>query len=173
MYLRNNKDPQFKIGVLSSQWLLKHSVCIRVAKSEHWTPSSPLPWDLAFHLNSFSNYYSSLQSISAIYHTLLAHLHKKNGPACTTHQNGRRTDSEECSKGRAIPKIQRESEARMLVRFSPPERGKMRASVLKNDLFILNCFKFRFSVWSADNFNNASLNLLEKEDRGNHLSLFQ
>ena len=102
MYLRNNKDPQFKIGVLSSQWLLKHSVCIRVAKSEHWTPSSPLPWDLAFHLNSFSNYYSSLQSISAIYHTLLAHLHKKNGPACTNHQNGRRTDSEECSKGRAI-----------------------------------------------------------------------
>ena len=105
MYLRNNKDPRFKIGVLSSQWLLKHSVCIRVAKrskSEHWTPSSPLPWDLAFHLNSFSNYYSSLQSISAIYHTLLAHLHKKNGPACTNHQNGRRTDSEECSKGRAI-----------------------------------------------------------------------
>ena len=98
MYLRNNKDPQFKTGVLSSQWLL----CIRVAKSEHWTPSSPLPWDLAFHLNSFSNYYSSLQSISAIYHTFLAHLHKKNGPACTNHQNGRRTDSEECSKGRAI-----------------------------------------------------------------------
>ena len=35
MYLRNNKkDPRFKIGVLSSQWLMKHSVCIRVAKSE-------------------------------------------------------------------------------------------------------------------------------------------
>ena len=102
MYLRNNKDPRFKIGVLSSQWLLKHSVCIRVAKSEHWTPSSPLPWDLAFRLNSFSKYYFSLQSISAIYHTLLAHLHKKNGPAWTNHQNGRRTDSEECSKGRAI-----------------------------------------------------------------------
>ena len=102
MYLQNNKDPQFKIDVLSSQWLLKHSVCIRVAKSEHWTPSSPLPWDLAFHLNSFSNYYSSLQFISAIYHTLLAHLHKTNGPACTNHQNGGRTDSEECSKGRAI-----------------------------------------------------------------------
>ena len=104
MYLRKNKDPRFKIGVLSSQWLLKHSVCIRVATSEHqhWTPSTPLPWDLAFHLNSFSNYYSSLQSISAIYHTLLAHLHKKNGPACTNHQIGRRNDSEECSKGRAI-----------------------------------------------------------------------
>ena len=102
MYLRNNKDPQFKIGVLSSQWWLKHSVCIRVAKSEHWTPSSPLPWDLAFYLNSFSNYYSSLQSISAICHPLLAHLRKKNGPACTNHQNGRRTDSEECAKERVI-----------------------------------------------------------------------
>ena len=31
-------------------------------------------------------------------------------------------------------KIQRESEARMLIRLTPPERGKMRASVLKNDL---------------------------------------
>ena len=102
MYLRNHKDPRFKLGGLSAQWLLKHSVCIRAAKSEHWTPSSPLPWDFAFHLNSLSNYYSALQSISAIYHSLLAHLHKKNGPACTNHQNGRRTDSEECSKGRAI-----------------------------------------------------------------------
>ena len=94
MYLRNNKDPRFKIGVLSSQWLLKHSVCIRVAKSEHWTPSSPLPWDLAFHLNSFSNYYSSLQSISAIYHTLLAHLHKKKKTALhvqTTNMEGEPT----------------------------------------------------------------------------------
>ena len=97
MYLRNNKDPQFKIGVLSSQWLLKHSVCIRVAKSEHWTPSSPLPWDLAFHLNIFSNYYSALQSISAIYHTLLAQLHKKTAlHVQTTKMEG------ECSKGCAI-----------------------------------------------------------------------
>ena len=70
-------------------------------------------------------------------------------------------------------KIQRENEARMLVRFMPPERGKTRASVLKNHLFILNCFKLRFNVWSANNFNNTSSNLLEKEDRGNHLSLFQ
>ena len=104
MYLRNNKDPRFKIGVLSSQWLLKHSVCIRVAKrskSEHWTPSSPLPWDLAFHLNSFSNYYSSLQSISAIYYTLLAHLHKKTAlHVQTTKMEGEPTG--ECSKGRAI-----------------------------------------------------------------------
>ena len=82
-------------------------------KSEHWTPSSPLPWNLAFHLNSFSNYYSSLQSISAIYHTILAHLHKKR--PCMYKQ------------------IQRESEARMLVRLTPPERG-MRANVLKNHL---------------------------------------
>ena len=70
-------------------------------------------------------------------------------------------------------KIQRESEARMLVRLTPPERGKTRASVLKNHLLILNCFKLRFNVWSANNFNNTSLNLLEKEDRGNDLPLFQ
>ena len=31
-------------------------------------------------------------------------------------------------------KIQRESEARMLIILTPPERGKMRASVLKNHL---------------------------------------
>ena len=113
MYLRNNKDPRFKIGVLSSQWLLKHSVCIRVAKSEHWTPSSPLPWDLAFHLNSFSNYYSSLQSISAIYHTLLAHLHKKTAlHVQTTKMEGEPT-AKNVQKGARF-KIQRESEARML-----------------------------------------------------------
>ena len=74
-------------------------------------------------------------------------------------------------------KIQRESEARMLIRLTPPERGKMRASVLKNHLYFillfLNCFKLRFNVWSVNNFNNTSLNLLEKKDRGNHLSLFQ
>ena len=34
-------------------------------------------------------------------------------------------------------KIQRENEARMLVRLTPPERDKTRASVLKNHLFIL------------------------------------
>ena len=34
-------------------------------------------------------------------------------------------------------KIQRENEARMLVRLTPPGRGKTRASVLKNHLFIL------------------------------------
>ena len=45
------------------------------------------------------------------------------------HQNGRRTDSEECSKGRAF-KIQRENEARMLVRLTPPEQGKMRKSFI-------------------------------------------
>ena len=33
-------------------------------------------------------------------------------------------------------KIQRESEARMLIILTPPERGKMRASVLKNHLTI-------------------------------------
>ena len=74
-------------------------------------------------------------------------------------------------------KIQRENEARMLVRLTPPERGKTRASVLKNHLqfilLFLNCFKLRFNVWSANNFNNTSLNLLEKEDLRNHLSLFQ
>ena len=63
-------------------------------------------------LNSFIT--ASMGFISAIYHTLLAHLHKKKGPACTNHQNGRRTDSEECSKGARF-KIQRENEARMLV----------------------------------------------------------
>ena len=134
MYLRNNKDPRFKIGVLSSQWLLKHSVCIRVAKrskSEHWTPSSPLPWDLAFHLNSFSNYYSSLQSISAIYHTLLAHLHKKTAlHVQTTKMEGEPTAKNVQTGARF--KIQRESEARMLIILTPPERGKMRASGLKN-----------------------------------------
>ena len=31
-------------------------------------------------------------------------------------------------------KIQRESEARMLIRLTPPERGKMGASVLKTHL---------------------------------------
>ena len=61
----------------------------------------------------------------------------------------------------------------MLVRLTPPERGKTRASVLKNHLLILNCFKLRFNVWSGNNFNNTSLNLSEKEDRGNHLLLFQ
>ena len=129
MYLRNNKDPQFKIGVLSSQWLLKHSVCIRVAKSEHWTPSSPLPWDLAFRLNSFSKYYFSLQSISAIYHTLLAYLDKK----MVLHEQTTKMEGEPTAKNvqkGARFKIQRENEARMLVRLAPPERGKMRASVI-------------------------------------------
>ena len=136
MLLRNNKDPQFKIGVLSSQWLLKHSVCIRVAKSEHWTPSSPLPWDLAFHLNIFSNYYSALQSISAIYHTLLAQLHRKTAlHVQTTKMEGEPT-AKNVQKGARF-KIQRENEARMLVRLTPPGRGKTRASVLKNHLFIL------------------------------------
>ena len=103
MYLRNNKDPQFKTGVFSSQWFLKHSVCVRVAKSGHWTPSSPLPWDLAFHLNSFSNYYSSLQSPQRnLSHSPRSSLQKNEPSACTNHQNGRRTDREECSKGRAI-----------------------------------------------------------------------
>ena len=41
-------------------------------------------------LNSFIT--ASMGFISAIYHALLAYLHKKNGPACTNHQNGRRTD---------------------------------------------------------------------------------
>ena len=133
MYLRNNKDPQFKIGVLSSQWLLKHSVCIRVAKSEHWTPSSPLPWDLAFYLNSFSNYYSSLQSISAIYHPLLAHLRKKT----VLHVQTTKMEGESTAKNvqkSARFKIQRENEAHMLIRLALPERGKMRASVLINHL---------------------------------------
>ena len=102
MYLRNNKGPQFKISVLSSQWWLKHSGCIRVAKSEHWTPSSPLPWDLAFRLNSFFE----VLFLPAVYLRNLSHSPRsswqKNGPAWTNHQNGRRTDSEECSKGRAI-----------------------------------------------------------------------
>ena len=116
MYLRNNKDPQFKIGVLSSQWWLKHSVCIRVAKREHWTPSLPLPWDLAFRLNSFSKYYFSLQSISAIYHTLLAHLDKKTAlHEQTTKMEGDPT-AKNVEKGARF-EIQRESEARMLVRL--------------------------------------------------------
>ena len=129
MYLRNNKDPQFKISVLSSQWWLKHSGCIRVAKSEHWTPSSPLPWDLAFRLNSFSKYYFSLQSISAIYHTLLAHLDKKT----VLHEQTTKMEGEPTAKNvqkGARFKIQRENEARMLVTLAPPERGKMRASVI-------------------------------------------
>ena len=175
MYLRNNKDPRFKIGVLSSQRLLKHSVCIRVAKSEHWTPSSPLPWDLAFHLNSFSNYYSSLSlspqsiTLSSLIFTKKTALHVQ-----TTKMEGERT-AKNVQKGARF-KIQRESEARMLIRLTPPERGKMRASVLKNDskfILFLNCFKLRFNVRSVNNFNNTSLNLLEKKDRGNHLSLFQ
>ena len=40
-------------------------------------------------------------------------------------------------------------------------------------LLFLNCFKLSFNFVSANNFNNTSLNLLEKEDRGNHLSLCQ
>ena len=88
---------------------------------------------MAFHLNSFSNYYSSLQSISAIYHTLLAHLHKKKTAlhVQTTKMEGERTAK---NVQMARFKIQRESEARMLIRLTPPERGKMRASVLKNHL---------------------------------------
>ena len=111
MYLRNNKDPQFKIGVLSSQWLLKHAVCIRVAKSEHWTPSSPLPWDLAFHLNSFSNSYSALQSISAIYHTLLAQLHKKTALHVQTIKMEGKPTAKNVQNGARF-KIKRENEAR-------------------------------------------------------------
>ena len=62
--------------------------------------------------------------------------------------------------------VKRESEARMLIRLTPPERGKMRASVIYNfKLLFLNCFKLRFNVWSVNNFNNTSLNLLEKKDR--------
>ena len=38
---------------------------------------------------------------------------------------------------------------------------------------VSNCFKLRFNVWSANNFNKTSLNLLRKEDRENHLPLFQ
>ena len=74
---------------------------------------SLLPWNLAFRLIRFTNYYSSLQSISAIYHTLLAHLHKKPS---LHHQNRKRTDSEEqtVQKGAQF-KIQRENEVRMLV----------------------------------------------------------
>ena len=121
MYLWNNKDPRCKRGVLSSQWLLKHSVCIRVAKSEHWNPSSPLPWDLAFHLNSFSRCYSSLQSISAIYHTLLAHLHKKTALYVQTTKMEGEPTAKNVQKGARF-KIQRESEARTLIRLASRAR---------------------------------------------------
>ena len=121
MYLRSNNDPQ--LSILSSLWLLKQSVINPRSKcayleSPHWswTPSSPLPWDLAFRLTRFSKYYSSLHYISAIYQTLLPHLHKKTS---LHHQNRRQTDTEEQFKGRAV------NETRMLVRFqSPPERRK-------------------------------------------------
>ena len=52
----------------------------------------------------------------------------------------------------------------------------MRASERVKKSFILlflNCFKLCFNVWSANNFDDTSLNLLEKEDRGNHVSPFQ
>ena len=79
MYLRNNKDPQFKTGVFSSQWFLKHSVCSNL-------------------------------------------LHVQ-----TTKMEGEQT-AKNVQKGARF-KIQRENEARMLVRLMPPDRGKMRASV--------------------------------------------
>ena len=44
----------------------------------------------------------------------------------------------------------------------------MRASERVKKSFILlflNCFKLCFNVWSANNFDDTSLNLLEKEDR--------
>ena len=40
-------------------------------------------------------------------------------------------------------------------------------------LLFLNCFKLCFCAWNASNFNNTSLNLLNKDDRGNHLSLLE
>ena len=84
---------------------------------------------MAFRLNSFSKYYFSLQSISAIYHTLLAHLDKKTAlHVQTTKMEGEPT-AKNVQKGARF-KIQRENEARMLVRLAPPERGKMRASVI-------------------------------------------
>ena len=112
-----------------------------ISSRQHWswTPSSPLPWNLAFRLTRFSKYYSSLQSISAIYHNLLAHLHKKTS---LHHQNRRRTDTEEQFK-RA--------------------RGKKRGTHARKIAV----------AWSASNFNNTSLNLLNKDDRGNHLSLLE
>ena len=54
----------------------------------------------------------------------------------------------------------------------PAERGKNACKQAFHLLF-LNCFKLCFSAWSASNFNNTSVNLLNKDDRGNHLSLFQ
>ena len=54
----------------------------------------------------------------------------------------------------------------------PPERG-INACKQAFHLLFLNCFKLCFSAWSASKFNSTSLNLLNKDDRGNHPSLFQ
>ena len=45
MYLRNNKDPQFKTGVFSSQWFLKHSVC---SSRQEWTLNSFITASMGF-----------------------------------------------------------------------------------------------------------------------------
>ena len=52
--------------------------------------------------NRLSNYYSSLQSISAIYHTPFAHLHKKTSLHVQTTKMEGEPSAKTCSKGRAI-----------------------------------------------------------------------
>ena len=104
-------------------------------------------------------YFFELLFLPEVYLRNLSHSPRlssqKNGPACTNYQNGRRTDSEESSKGPAI----QNSTWKWGTHVRKTHASRARQNACK-------CFKLRFNVWRANNFNNTSLNLLEKENRG-------